>query len=163
MPLIVAKLQSDILKIVTTDKPPSGSDAADAFASAYASYAGQGMSAGFPLQTPGPGRAAMAAPLIAAFSMQPGAPPVVAQSFGALVTAYWGAAIFTGVPFPGIAAPPVGVPALIPLVTALLANPNNPADVFAAQLAAALDVCTKTVLVTFPQPPPAPPIIAPVM
>lgn len=162
MPLIVAKLQSDILKLSTSDKPASGTDAANAIASAYESYASQGIAAGFPLIAPGPGRATMAAALIAALNTKPGAPPVVAQGFAAMVTLFWSAAQFVSPIPPGIAAPPAGVGALVPAVTGLLSNSANPAEVYAAQLAAALDACTRTVLVTLPQPPPAPPLIVPV-
>ncbi len=164
MPLIVAKLQSDILKLSTTDKPASGTDAANALASAYEGYASQALAAGFPLATPGPGRAGMAAALISALNVKPGAPPLVAQGFLTMVTLYWQGAIFSAVPFPGfVPAPPAGAAALVPAISALLSNVQNPAEVYAAQLAAALDAATRTVLVTLPQPPPAPPLIVPVV
>jgi len=151
--LLPLPMQSQFLTMATTARPQSPSEAANKIASIYESYASLGMAGGaFPLIAPGPGRAAMATPLAAAFSIKPGVPATVAQALGAMVVAYWSGATFA-TPAPGVAAPPVAVPALIAGVTALLAVPNNPAPVFASQLALLLDACTRTVLVTFALPP----------
>lgn len=162
MPLNPAPLQDAILRLSTTEKPGSPLEAAQKLASAYEQYCLGATAAGFPLTTPGPGRAAMEQALALAFQMQPGMPPVVAQGYGAMVTLFWSAAVFTAAPFPGVAAPPVAVPALIGNMTGLLAAPN-PAEVYAALAAVALDACTRSVLVTLPQVPPAPPLIVPVV
>ena len=161
MALVSASLQAAFLRFSTTQKPGSPTEAANNIASAYEQYAltataGPGM-----LVSPGPARAAMAQPLAAAFSMSPGVPATVAAAYAAMLTSFWGAATFVG-PGPGIAAPPIGVGVLIPLVTTILLNTNNTAASYAQQMATALDTCTKTVLVTYTLPPPAPPIIAPV-
>lgn len=162
MALVSAQLQAAFLRFSTTQKPGSASEAANNIASAYEQYALTGMAGAFPLVSPGPGRAAMAGPLIAAFSMSPGVPATVAAAYAAMLTSFWGAAQFVGPSGPGIAAPPVGVGVLIPLVTTILLNTNNTAASYASQMATALDTCTKTVLVTFVLPPPAPPLILPV-
>ena len=164
MPLNPAQLQTEILKLSTTNKPQNAAEAANKIAAAYEQYTLTAVAAGFPLLAPGPGRAGMASGLIGAFSTLPGAPPLVAQGFFAMVNLYWLGATFAAVPFPGIvAAPPAGASALIPTLSGLLANPLNPAELYAAQLALALDAATRTVLVTLPQPPPAPPLIVPVV
>lgn len=146
-----ASMQSALLRLSQTARPSDPATAAREFVSAYQSYAAAGQAAGFPLATPGPGAAAMSAPLIAAYSMPLGTPPVVAQAVVAAVVAYWSGAVFAG---GGIAAPPVAAPALLSGVSGLLAAGNNPAEVYAAQMATLLDACTRSVLVTFPGPPP---------
>lgn len=163
MPLNPLQLQNALLRLSTTERPVSGTEAALKLAQAYQQYAAAGSALGFPLATGGPGMAGMAAGLISAFNISPGAPPLVAQGFASMLAAFWGGAVFTGVPFPGIAAPPVATPALLASLTALLSNPANTAPVYAAQMAAALDACTRTVLVSFPQVPPAPPLVGPVL
>lgn len=162
MPLNPVPLQDAILRLSTTERPSSPFEAAQKLASAYEQYCLGATAAGFPLLAPGPGRATMEQALALAFQMQPGMPPVVAQGFGAMVTLFWSAATFAAAPFPGIAAPPVAAPVLIGTMTGLLTVPN-PAEVYAALTAAALDACTRSVLVTLPQVPPAPPLIVPVV
>lgn len=162
MPLNPAILYDALYKLSTSDKPPDALTAASKIAAAYRDYAGQGLALGMPLVAPGPAVATMDLSLGAAFSVLPGLPPVVAAGYGAMVTAYWAGATFSPSPLPGIAAPPIAVPALIATLSALLVVPN-PAEVHALSVATALDVCTRTVLVTFPQPPPAPPLISPVV
>lgn len=162
MPLNPTVLYDALLALSTTDKPPDPFTAASKIAAAYRDYAGQGLALGMSLVAPGPGVATMDASLGSAFSVLPGLPPVVAAGYGVMVTAYWAGATFSPSPLPGIAAPPIALPALIATLSALLAVPNT-AELHAASVATALDVCTRTVLVTFPQPPPAPPIISPVV
>lgn len=162
MPLDPSILYNALYALSTTDKPPDSFTAASKIASAYRDYAMGGQALGMPLVAPGPGVASMDASLGAAFSVMPGLPPVVAAGYGAMVTAFWAGAIFAPSPLPGIAAPPIAVPALIATLSALLVVPN-PAELHAMSVATALDVCTRTVLVTFPQPPPAPPLIGPVV
>lgn len=162
MPLNPAQLQDALLRLSTTEKPGSPFEAAQKIAAAYEQYCLGATAAGFPLAIPGPGRATMEAALALAFQMQPGMPPVVAQGYGAMVTLFWGAAVFAAAPFPGVAAPPVAVPALVGSLTGLFVT-QNPAELYASLTATALDACTRSVLVTLPQPPPAPPLIVPVV
>lgn len=163
MPLNPAPLQDALRQLSTTGKPADANTAAQKIAQAYQQYAMGATAGGFPLATGGPGMATMQAPLAAALSILPGTAPLVAQGFATMVLSFWGGAVFTAVPFPGIAAPPVATPALIAALTPLFSVPNNPVDLYAAQVAAALDACTRSVLVTIPQVPPAPPLVVPVM
>lgn len=160
MPLIAAALEGDILQL-QQNPPPDPATAANLLALAFQKYALQGLAGGFPLIAPGPGVAAMATPLVAAYTAQPGVPPVVAQAIGAMVASFWSGALFAFAPAPGIAAPPVALPALIGVVSGALAAPN-PAEVYAKILANAIDACSRSVIVTFIPPPPAVPFPAPV-
>jgi len=91
----------------------------------------------------------------------PGIPAKVAAGWATGLLAYWGGTPFTpgSVPMPpfqlpGVAAPPLGLGALVPALTALYSKENT-ASGFADEQASALDDCTKTVLVLFgpvPQP-----------
>jgi hypothetical protein len=161
VPLNPLILQDALYRLSTTDKPPDAFTAAARIASAYREYAAGGVALGFPLLLPGPAAVTMDAALGAAFSTLPGVPPTVAAGFVTMVTAFWSGATFAAAP-PGVAAPPTGVAVLQAALTALLVVPN-PAIVYATTVATALDVCTRTVLVTFPQPPPAPPLVGPVV
>lgn len=161
MPLDPSVLFNALLKLSTTDKPPDAFTAASRVASAYREYAAAASSLGFPLVTPGPGVVTMDVALGSAFAVLPGAPPVVAAGFVSMITLYWTGAIFAGVPLPGVAAPPVLTPAMLPILTALLVVPN-PAEVYATAVATALHTATLSTLVTFPQPS-GPPIIGPVV
>ena len=154
-------LYNALLKLSTTDKPPDPFTAASRIASAYREYAAAGQSLGFPLGLPGPGVAAMDGALGLAFSALPGIPPVVAAGYAAMLTAFWTGAIFTALPFPGVAAPPPGLIVLVPAVSTLLLIPN-PAEVHALTVSTALHVATMTTLVTFPQPS-GPPLVGPVV
>lgn len=162
MPLNPAGLQTALLEMSVTNMPPNGTAMADRIADAYRQYALPAMAGAFALTTPGPGSAAMQQTLGAALSLMPGNPATVAQGYVAMLVAYWTGAVFTATPAPGVAAPPVGSPALLAAVTSLLSL-KNPAEVYAATLATALHTCTLTVLVTFPQTPPTPPVILPVV
>lgn len=162
MPLNPLQLQADLYRLTTVEKPPDPVTAAVKISSAYASYASQAIAGGFPLITPGPGSVTMSLALGSAFSTLPGLPPVVAAGFGSMLTLFWTGATFGAPVPPGIAAPPVGVPVLIGTLTTLFSVPNT-AETYALSLATALDLCTRTVLVTLPQPPPAPPIVVPVL
>lgn len=161
MPLVAATLEADILQL-SRNYPPDAATAANMLVAAFQKYASQAIAAGFPLLSPGPGAAAMATPLIAAYSVKPGLPPVIAQALVAMVTAFWSGALFAFTPAPGIAAPPAAAPALLGVVSGLLAS-SNPAEVYAKNLATALDACSRSVIVTFVPPPPAVPFPAPVM
>lgn len=154
-------LQNALLQLSTTAKPPDPFTAASRIASAYREYALAGTALGMPLVLPGPGVVTMDLALGSAFAVLPGAPPVVAAGFVSMITLYWTGAIFAGVPLPGVAAPPVLAPAMLPILTALLVVPN-PAEVYATAVATALHTATLSTLVTFPQPS-GPPIIGPVV
>jgi hypothetical protein len=140
--------------------PSSRVDGAKKFAEAYDSYAktAVALALGVPFTRTGAETAKMLGPLIPAFLPPTGNPVAVANALAAGVTAYWTGAVFGT----GIAAPPTGGPALAAALQVLLLNPQNPLDLAMGQIAAALDGCTRTVLVTFVQPPPAPPIITPI-
>lgn len=155
-------LYDALYRLSTTEKPPDPFTAASKIASAYRDYAMGGQALGMPLVAPGPGVASMDASLGAAFSVMPGLPPVVAAGYATMVLSYWAGAAFAPMPLPGIAAPPIATPALIATLSALLVAPNT-AETHALAVSTALHVCTLTTLVTFPQPPPAPPLIGPVV
>lgn len=144
-------LHDALLQLSTTAKPPDPFTAASRIASAYREYALAGTALGMPLVLPGPGVVTMDLALGSAFSVLPGAPPVVAAGFASMLTAYWTLATFAPFPAPGIAAPPTGLVVMTPILSALLVVPN-PAEVYAAAVAAALHAATITTLVTFIQP-----------
>lgn len=155
MALDSARLKQSLLSIMTTQKPGSTAEAAQAWVQAYASYAQSASAGGFPLLSFGPASSGAIAPLLGAFSVPSGGlPVVVASALSSMMLTYWGGATFATVPGPGIAAPPLGSAAFIPAATALLLNTDNSAEAFASQLAALLDTCTRTVLVTVPAPTP---------
>jgi hypothetical protein len=161
MPLNPAALKQSLTKLGQKGSTPaSRADGAKKFAEAYDSYAktATALALGVPFTPTGAETAKMLPALIPAFAAPTGNPAVVANAFGAAVTAYWTGAVFGT----GIAAPPTGVAALVPALQTLLLNPQNPLDLAMGQIASALDACTRTVLVTFVQPPPAPPIVSPI-
>ena len=159
------------------DNPPASRvEAAQAFCSAYDDYAQGGQAIGLggpvsmfvpPAATRSPNYYKMVPLLIPAFVVPTGTPNSFLSALTAGVTAYWGGALFQDkAPVAGrigIAAPPVAIGALQPSLLPLLSNPQNPANLAATLLAQALDACTRSVLVTFVQVPPVPPIISPVM
>lgn len=161
MPLIPTELQNGLEKLFSDTSEKTKADAAAAFADAFDAYAKQGLAGAFPFKSPGPAAATQKTLLLAAFNA--GNPAVVAQAITAGIVAYWGAALFEFSPAPGIAAPPAGAGALIPALTTVLLNKDNTAASCAAQMATAIDVCCRTVLVTFVPPPPAVPLVLPVV
>jgi hypothetical protein len=162
MPLNPETLRSFFYRLSTTEKPSGPAEAAQRIALAYTEYASGAIAAGFPFLAPGPASPTMTAALAAALSMRPGVAPTVAAGYASMVTGFWGGATFVFAPAPGIAAPPVGVGALVAALSGIFSIPNNPAEIYAAQVSLALDACTRTTLVTFVPPLPASPFVSPV-
>ena len=163
MPLIVTDLQSGLKDLFAdnSNKDKTKADAANEFYEVFQSYAKKGLAGAFPLKAPGPAASTFPSLLTVAFNA--GLAPAVAQAISAGVVAYWSAALFEFTPAPGIAAPPIAAPALIGAATGTLLNTQNTADLCALQLATAIDLCCRSVLVTFINPPPAPPLVLPVV
>lgn len=158
MPLIPATLIQGFLALAK-NKPKDRVKAAQEWARIYDEYAQAAMTAnGGKLIFTGTERAKLQAVLMVPMLLPVGLPPTLAASWGAGLAAYWGAppilttpAPIPVAPFtvPGICVPPIGIPVLIPALTALYAIPAGPEEVFAVQQATLLDACTRTVLVTF--------------
>lgn len=164
MPLVVSGLASE-LAAVFASKPPSGAVAAQKIAAAYDNYCKAGLAGGIPPIFTGTEAKRMEGPLAGALASPNGTAAAVGAAFATGVNAYW---LTPPVPF---AAPPIagvvtavpGAAAVAAAVTGALSNLSNTEGSIGAQIAAALDLATKTVLVTFATPPPVPPPPATVM
>jgi hypothetical protein len=143
------------------DKPKDRAKVASKWAEAYDSYASQAITGNGGSFIPTGKKSALEGILLGVLSIPVGVPATVAAAWGMGLLAYWGGTPFTpGVvpnpPFtlPGVAAPPIGIAALIAALTPLYAAHQSESE-FADSQATALDTCTKTVLVLFgplPQP-----------
>lgn len=160
MPLVKASMKSDFRKLFDS-KPKDRQELADKWATAYDSYASLAITGNGGSVIAAGKKSALQAALLSVLSIPIGVPAAVAAAWGTGLLAYWGGTPFTpgavpNPPFtlPGVAAPPIGISALIPALTAIYLAKNSEDD-FADQQATALDTCTKTVLVMFgavPQP-----------
>jgi hypothetical protein len=160
MPLVKASMKSDFRALFDT-KPKDRSELADKWATAYDSYASLAITGNGGSVIAAGKKSALQGILMGVLSTPVGVPAAVAAAWGTGLLAYWGGTPFTpgavpNPPFtlPGVAAPPLGISALIPALTALYSTSNSEDD-FADQQATALDTCTKTVIVLFgavPQP-----------
>jgi hypothetical protein len=152
--LDVTKLQSNLENL----RPVGNSaQAASAFTDAYVDYcadaitpAGGGLG---PISVE-PGRAVVLAQLTTVFGQNPNTanPATTAQGIAAALAAFWPAIQFKfSAPAvgPGIPAPPLNTPILAAFLSAMAPLPDKSA---LAALAAAIDTCVKTVVVTFPGP-----------
>lgn len=145
-------LTSD-LQAILESMPPTASDAAEAMANAYGTYAQTGQAgAGLPVVTPAH-KSALKATLLAAISNPLiGLPATFAGAWGNGVDTFW-----TGMPIAGaVSGSTAGCPgkgALIGSLSGVFANPLNTAAICAAGMANALDTATKTVIATVAPPP----------
>jgi hypothetical protein len=160
MPLVQASMKAAFLAL-SQNKPKDRAEVARKWAAAYDSYASLAMTGNGGSVIAAGKKSALEATLLGVLSIPIGVPAVVAAAWGAGMAAYWGGTPFTpgavpNPPFvlPGVATPPPGIAALIPALTAIYLKEDS-ADGFAGAQAAALDACTKTVIVLFgavPQP-----------
>ena len=160
MPLVKASMKSDF-RALFDSKPKDRPELAKKWAAAYDSYASLAITGNGGSVIAAGKKSALESVLLATLSTPIGIPAAVAAAWGSGLLAYWGGTPFTpgavpNPPFtlPGVAAPPTGIAALIPVLTALYLAKNSEDD-FADQQATALDTCTKTVIVLFgavPQP-----------
>lgn len=147
---------------LTNAKPQNRAELAQKWAQAYDSYASLAQTANGGVAIAAGRQQALQGVLTAVLQTPIGVPAVVATAWGTGLTAYWGGLPFTpGVvpnpPFtlPGVAAPPIAISALIAALTGIYSLTNSSAESFAQSQAAALDACTRTVIVSFgatPQP-----------
>lgn len=158
MPLVSASMVQGFLSLAA--KPPKDRPTvAKMWAQYYDAYAQLAVTAnGGAFIFTGQEKTLLEATLLPALLLPIGVPATAAAAWGIGLTAYWGAppVLTTPAPIPvppftlpGIAAPPIGVQDLVEALTALYLIPASPAPAFAAAQAAALDLCTRTVLVTF--------------
>ena len=155
MPLVVAKLSKGLAGIFK-DQLDSGALVASKIAQEYDDYCKKGMAgAAFPLLT-GSEKGLMEGTLAAALSSSNGTAAMVAQAFAMAIQTYWMAppVLFAGGPVSGVVTVMPGAMSAVGPITAALMNLNNTEDTAANMIATALDVATKTVLVTFSTPPP---------
>jgi hypothetical protein len=141
---------------VLKSQPSTGALAAKKLALEYDKYCKTAMAPpALPIFT-GVEAMSLEGPLAAVFSGGTGPAPAVAQAWATGIQAYWLAppVMFVGGPVSGVATAMPGAPASIAPITAALTNLGNTEETFAQQLATALDIATKTVLVTFATPPP---------
>lgn len=155
MPLVVASLTAE-LKTIFESMPTDGMLAASKLAGAYDKYCKTALAGGIPPVFTGAEKPALEGSLAGVLAAGAGSAAQVAQAWSMGIQAYW---VVPPVPF---MAPPItgvvtvmpGAAIVIPAITGVLLNTKNTADSAAQGLAAALDVATKTVLVTFATPPP---------
>jgi len=146
------QLSSD-LEDVFASLPASASDAADALALAYGTYAAGGQFGASMPNIPPANVDALAAALLAAIAVPAaGNPATIAASWAAGLTAFW-----LGVPVAGVpAGATVGCPgaaSLVATLTAVFANVANTSASCAAGLSAALHGATITVTAAVAPPP----------
>lgn len=155
MPLVPESLQQNLLNLRNIPQPDRLS-AGHSFVNAYDQYALQATASGAPLTYTGTEKERLFGALLPVFVSPVGEPASFAAALAAGITAYWTGALF-GI---GVAAPPAGATALQAALLPILANQYNTTESWAAQTAALLDTCTRTVLVTFPG---SPPLVVPVV
>lgn len=156
MPLIVSKLSAD-LSNVFSGYPSSGSDAANGIAMAYDNYCKNAIaSPGLPIFTTSERYAFRAILSSILSSAEAGNANILAKAFGDAVQAYWMAppVMFSGGAATGIVTAVPGAMAVVSALAGVLSNTQNTAAVAGQQIAAQLDIATRTVLVTFSTPPP---------
>lgn len=139
------------LKAIFVSSQPSAADAANALASAYVSYASQGMVGASKLEVPSAKKTAMAAALLAVLSLPLGNPATVAGAWSAAVAAFWAGIPVIGVQSGSVTACP-GAASLIASLTVVFSNPLNTADIAAQGMAAALHAATLTATATVAPP-----------
>jgi hypothetical protein len=145
MPLLPNNLYSSLAEAF--DRPaPDRVTAAQAFADAYDMYTVTGLAAGLPMVYTTTEKLRMVAALTPAYVLPVGDPNTMAQAIAGAITMYW-TGVFYGT-FPAV--PPTGAAALASTLAPVLANPMNTRETFLTQLTAALDLCTRTVVVTTP-------------
>lgn len=149
MPLVPAVLQAELYRALSPPYPSDGYVASDRLAKAYDVYASTALAGAYPFTPTGAESGRFVAALAPVLSVTPNTGPAVAASISAAVTAYWTGALFGA----GVAAPPLGAPVLLSALTATLSLPSNTTESLVAQLASALDACTRTVVVTVAGPP----------
>lgn len=160
MPLVKSGMTSDF-RAIFDSKPKNRAELAQKWAAAYDGYASQASTGNGGSIIAAGKKSALEGVLLATLSTPIGVPAAVAAAWGSGMLAYWGGTPFTpgavpNPPFtlPGVAAPPLGIAALIAALTAIYSKTDSE-DGFADAQATALDTCTKTVLVVFgplPQP-----------
>lgn len=157
--LVAATLKSSLVRL-GTNRPPSYVDAAKRFAQAYDSYAKGAMATatGIPFTPTGAESSKFLSAILPAFSNQKGNPAAMASAFSTAIVAYWTGTFFGT----GVVTPPVGAAVLQTALLGVFLNNQNPLDAAMQQIASALDACTRTTIVTFVYPPPAPPIVSPI-
>lgn len=155
MPLVVATLAS-ALEAAFASHPDVAAKAADDMAKAYDDYCKAGLAGGVPpLLTPA-GKSALMGMLLSAIASGNGTPAQVGQAWASGIQMYWMSppVLFTAPPIVGTVTAMPGAAGAAAAITGVLANGQNTPGTAAQGIAAALDVATKTVLVTFTAPPP---------
>ncbi len=140
------------LQAVFDASPATPADAADAFASAYNTYAGAGrFGTNVPALT---GRKAALAATLATSLALPGLPGTFAAAWASGVNAFWTAvAVASPLPQAGTTAGCPGASTLTGSLSTLFANLTNTSATCAAGMATALDTATKSVIATVAPPP----------
>jgi hypothetical protein len=156
MALFPGSMVEGFTQLFTSGLPQTSQDSAQKMASIYHQYA-QTATAGpaLPLFT-GLETDALQALLTAALAVpQVGAPSVIAAAWGSGLVSYWNTppVLFAGVSVAGSVTVAAGCLSAIPVLTTLYLNAFNTPETAAAQMASALDIATRTVLVTLAPPP----------
>lgn len=155
MPLVVSTLASE-LKTIFESMPTDGALAASKLAGAYDKYCKAALAGGIPPVFTGAEKPALEGFLAGVLASGAGSAAQVAQAWSTGIQAYWVAppVPFMAPPIAGVVTAMPGAASAVSTITGVLSNMANTEDSAAQGLAAALDVATKTVLVTFTTPPP---------
>ena len=155
MPLVVSSLAA-ALEAAFLSHPGSAAISASDMAKAYDDYCKAGLAGGIPPLLLPAGKSALEGVLLGAIASGQGTPAQIAGAWSSGIQAYWMTppVVFTAPPITGVVTAIPGAAAVTGVVIGVLSNVKNTAATAAQGIAAALDVATKTVLVTFATPPP---------
>jgi len=155
VPLVVVTL-GNALEAAFAAHSDSAAQVANDMATAYDSYCKAALAGGIPpLLTPA-AKSALMGMLLGAIESGNGTPAQMGQAWAAGIQMYWMSPpiLFTAPPIVGTVTAMPGAASVPGAISGVLSNPLNTAATAAQGIAAALDVATKTVLVTFTAPPP---------
>lgn len=154
MPLVVASLSAG-LAAVFASMPPDGATAAMKIAIEYDKYCKTAMAPpGLPVFTGGEVKA-LEGILAGALASSNGSAAMVASAYSQGILSYWMMPVpFVGGPASGVVSSMPGAGAAIGPIMGALSNLGNTPETIGAQIAAALDAATRTVLVVYATPPP---------
>lgn len=151
MALSVSVLEDGLRKLRSPSFPLSLEQAVRLIAEAYHTYAQDAAALSAGVTSASLVLEKLSEPLRAGLRSR-GTTSDLANAFSGALTAYWTGATFQGADgSTGVAIAPTGTAVLATALTAL-ASTRQPFDTFVTQLAAALNVCTRTVGVTVTSP-----------
>lgn len=158
MPLVSKILEAGLLQVFKAQKGLSASDSAQKQAKAYADYAQMGMAGGVPPVLTGAEAKGLESKLSQVLSAPKSATAgSIALAWATGVVSFWSSPpVSFGAGKVLLAA--LALPIITPGLTACFASIPKSPEACAAQMATALDLATKTVIILMPTPPPPHPV-----